>query len=508
MMNNKPQLLIVLLFTSLLTSLFYKQFLGLNLFIAESAFFLWLAISKQIKFGERIQLITVLGFMLTGLFTVITFSAFSIASNFMAMLIFVGVLIYPETKSLITAAKLSFLNAFSSQFRFLKEISNSKFIGNAAGKFIYKMSIIFIPLIIVFFFLIIYSVSNPIFDSFTYKIQRFIADNVWTLFKDLNYQLLFTFIFFLLLSNFLIMRTKSTRYISSDQRATDELTRTKQKSWINISLTSLKTEYKAAVFLFFCLNLILLLLNCIDVYWVWFNFEWEGQYLKQFVHEGTYLLILSILISIALVLYFFRKNLNFYTKNKTLKYLSYIWIAQNAILTISVGIRNLYYIEYFNLAYKRIGVILFLILTLYGLYSVFRKVRYKKSSFYILRTNAMAFYLVICISSIFNWDNIIAKYNFAHADRSFLHLNYMASLSDKSLPSLDKPLPDLLRIDSAQNKLFPFEKIYLEPEEFYNRIQIRKEDFKIKWEQKNFLSWNWPEYEAYRILFLSKSSEN
>ena len=98
MMNNKPQLLIVLLFTSLLTSLFYKQFLGLNLFIAESAFFLWLAISKQIKLVERIQLITALGFMLTGLFTVISFYACSIASNLIAMLVLVGQLIYPETR--------------------------------------------------------------------------------------------------------------------------------------------------------------------------------------------------------------------------------------------------------------------------------------------------------------------------------------------------------------------------------------------------------------------------
>ena len=507
-MNNKPQLLIVLLFASFLTFLFYKQYLGLNLFIAESVFFLWLLINKQIKFRERIQMITAFGFILTGLFTVITSSAFSIAANFIAMLIFVGVLIYPETKSLITAAKLSFLNSFSSQFRFLKEITNSKLIGNGAGKFIYKIRIIFIPLIIVFFFLIIYSVSNPIFDSFTYKIQKFLADNVWALFKDLNYQLLFTFIFFLLLSNFLLLRTRTARFISLDQHARDELTRTKQKSWINISLTSLKTEYKAAIFLFTCLNLILLFLNSIDIYWVWFNFEWEGQYLKQFVHEGTYMLILSILISIALVLYFFRKNINFYPKNNTLKYLSYFWLAQNAILTISVAIRNLYYIEYFNLAYKRIGVILFLLLTLYGLYIVYRKVRFKKSSFFVLRTNAMAFYIIICSSSIFNWDSIIASYNFTHADKSFLHLNYMAGLSDKALPILDKPLPDLLRIDAAQKKLFPFEKIYLEPEEYYNRIQIRKEDFKIKWEQKNFLSWNWPEYEAYRILFLSKSSEN
>lgn len=244
----------------------------------------------------------------------------------------------------------------------------------------------------------------------------------------------------------------------------------------------------------------ILSMNVIDINWVWFNFEWEGQYLKQFVHEGTYLLILSILISGVLVLYYFRRNLNFYRNNNLLKYLSYIWLAQNGVLAVSVAIRNFWYINYFALAYKRIGVIIFLVLTIYGLYTVYRKVRERKSAFYLFKTNAYALLVVLIISSLMNWDSTIAKYNFKNSNTSFLHLDYLATLSDKSLPYLDKTLPELKQIEAVQNEKFPFEQKFMTSEEYFSIIQNRKRRFIDKWEAKSILSWNLPEYSAYKKL--------
>ncbi|UPT66719.1 MAG: DUF4173 domain-containing protein [Sphingobacteriales bacterium JAD_PAG50586_3] len=270
----------------------------------------------------------------------------------------------------------------------------------------------------------------------------------------------------------------------------------------------MKNEYRAGVFLLVVLNALILLLNIIDINWVWFNFRWEGQYLKQFVHEGTYMLIISILISIAVVLYYFRSNLNFYTKNKVLKYLSYAWLAQNAVLAISVCVRNYRYIEYFSLAYKRIGVFIFLLLTLYGLYTVFMKVKDKRSSFYLFRTNAYAILVVLVVTSLFNWDVIIAKYNFAHADRSYLHLDFMSALSDKALPYLDKPLAEVEKIKLAQRDDFEFDSgssfsrgyNYMTADEYCYSIESRKAQFITEWERKSIWEWNWPEYKAYQQL--------
>jgi hypothetical protein len=234
---------------------------------------------------------------------------------------------------------------------------------------------------------------------------------------------------------------------------------------------------------------------------VWFNFSWEGQYLKQFVHEGTYLLILSILISIAIVLYYFRGNLNFYHGNKFLKRLCYLWILQNGILIISVAIRNFWYIQHFALAYKRIGVFIFLVLTLYGLYTVYKKVRHHKSAFYLYRSNAHSVFLILAVASLFNWDSIIAKYNFSHYQHSFVHLNFLATLPDKSLPYTVKPLGELRTINKIQKEKFSFDEAYMTPEDYYEKINIRKEEFREAWEAKSILSWNLAEYLAYRKLF-------
>ena len=52
-------------------------------------------------------------------------------------------------------------------------------------------------------------------------------------------------------------------------------------------------------------------------------------------------------------------DLNFYQKNKWLRYGAYAWLFQNAVLVVSVLFRDYYYIAHMGLAYKRIGVLVF-----------------------------------------------------------------------------------------------------------------------------------------------------
>jgi len=80
-------------------------------------------------------------------------------------------------------------------------------------------------------------------------------------------------------------------------------------------------------------------------------------------------------------------------------------------------------------------------------------------------------------------------------------LDYMSTLSDKTLPILDKPLYNLTVIDELQKEKFPFEQKYMTPVEYNVEIENRKKEFKKKWETKSYLSWNLPEYLAYRKLF-------
>ena len=499
-MKGRKELLTIIVSALLITYLFYKKSLGLNLFLFEVFFVAFLVITKQLFIKSENQKISFIGFILTSLFTIITHSTFSYIIHFLALIIFIGVLNYPNIKSLLNAIKITFVSFIVSQGRFLNLVFRSNFNGKNIGSLLWKSRIFLIPIAIIGLFIIIYSASNPIFNTIVSEGFEAIFNAFNFIFRDLEILIIITFLIGIIISNYLLIRTKNQALVDEDLLSSEDLVR--QKTGHNSAgIMALKNEYKAAIFLFFTLNIILLLLNCIDVYWVWFNFEWTGQFLKQFVHEGTYLLILSIIISIILVLYFFRNNLNFYKNNKWLKRLSYIWIAQNALLVISVGIRNFWYINYYSLAYKRIGVIIFLLLTLYGLYTVLIKVKNRKSSFYLLSINSTAVFLVLIFSSLVNWDSLIAKYNFNHADKSYLHLEYLVTLSDKSLPHLDKSLSELSLIEETQRQLFPISEYSMTPSEYHKKVNKRKKIFKTNWENKRLLEWNLAEYRAYNKLF-------
>ncbi|MEI6695793.1 MAG: DUF4173 domain-containing protein [Bacteroidota bacterium] len=503
-MERRSKILIVSISTLLFTLLFHNQALGLNILIFELSLMVWLFFSKQYKFSGKNQISCIIGLLITMFSTVFVYSVFAFFVNFLMLFLWVGMMIYPEVHSLVNAFRLSFSNLLHSQVNFIHELTNTQIKNHKIARLVWKLKIFIIPLLIVVFFLFLYSHSNPVFNRLLENTALFFNRYLTYIFGSIDTSILFTLLIGLLLSIFILLRTKNLFIVSEDKASNNHLYRTKKSIVRNFKINALRDELKAAVFLLFILNAILVVLNAIDIYWVWFNFEWNGLTLKQFVHEGTYLLIFSIITSIIVVLYFFRNNLNFYASNRLLKYLSYIWLAQNAVLAISVAIRNYWYIYYFSLAYKRIGVIIFLVLTLYGLYTVLIKVKKQKSDFWLLNANTYALVVILVFCSVFNWDSLIAKYNFKHSNRSFVHFDYLASLSDKAIPYLDKALPELIKIDSLQKERFPAEQTYyMSSDQYFQTLTEKKKIFKLKWESKNFLSWNLPEYLAYKNLYPS-----
>ncbi|WP_432412172.1 DUF4153 domain-containing protein [Rasiella sp. SM2506] len=499
-MQIKNSLWVVFLSASVLTVLFYKQGIGLNLLLFEVLFIGWLFFSKQLSLTNTLVKITLAGMLLTGVFTVVTYSIYVYVVHFFALFLFIGVLNFQTIRSLFSGFGAAFISLFISQIAFAQQFFSRSVGGVKVGKVLWRSRIFIIPVLIIVVFLTMYGFSNPIFGEYLGAFGDMFQNIVSFIFENLNISLVFTFLLCAAISIFLWYRIPVPSVEKHEQIATEDLQRNKIRRSRFFKLSALKSEYKAGIFLLVTLNLLLLFLNILDIYLVWFNFEWDGETLKQFVHEGTYLLIVSILISIAVVLYFFRGNLNFYHNNKWLKYLAYAWIAQNAILAISVAIRNFWYINYFALAYKRIGVILFLLLVLYGLFTVFRKIQHTKTSFYLFQKNTLALYLILVLSSLIPWDSVIAKYNFAHADSAYLHLEYLSTLSDKALPHLTKTKETLDVTYNFQQKKYPYPYFTMTHQEYLHKIASRNAAFAKKWENKNFLSWNLVEYLAYQKL--------
>ena len=499
-MEKRLNLILVLVSAIAITFLFHRRALGLNLLLFEGVIFSWFLISKQLVLKSRLQFAVFAGLLFTALATVWTHSLFSYIMHFTSLFLLLGIMVYPGVRSLLNVAALSFINLVGSQGRFLRELGNSHLKGRRLGTRLRRVRIFLIPLAIIILFAILYRNSNPAFDKMLSDAGAFLSEKFNRIFVDFDFLILVTFLVGLLISNQLLMRVKGGGLVEVDAASSDYIQRSRKAHSKRFRINGLVNEYKAGVFLLATLNIFLLLLNIMDIKLVWFVFEWEGQYLKEFVHRGTFMLILSIIISIVIVLYYFRGNINFYKHNRILKVLSYIWLVQNAILVISVAIRNTWYIKYFALAYKRIGVYIFLLLVLFGLLTVLLKVRNGKSAFYLLRVNTLAIFLVLVVGSLPDWDSIIAKYNFTHADRSFLHLDYMSTLSDKALPFLDVPLEELREINAKQKENFPFEYVYMTPQEYYVAIRDRRSSFVREYESRGILQWNLAEHRAYKLL--------
>ncbi|MBN2728621.1 MAG: DUF4173 domain-containing protein [Bacteroidales bacterium] len=488
----------VFVFALIYTVLFFQKKFGLNLLFLDVLVISWFIVSKQLKLKNINQSFSLAGMLLTAIFSVLYYSKLAHISHVIFVVYFIGAQSLINAKSPGMAIANSITNMFYAPLALIQKLFSFKIKGKRFGRWLWNLKFYFLPIILIIFFIAIYRISNPVFNNLVRNINHWLGDNIFWFFSSIDGRVISTFLGAMLIGAFVFYKKVIQGVQNQNDSSTDQLLRQKKKHIFRFN--GLKTENKVGIFLFVVLNFILLIINIIDIDWVWFNFQWEGQYLKQFVHSGTYLLILSIIVSIFVVLYFFRNNQNFYSKNKFLKILSYIWMGQNAILAISVAIRNIYYISIFNLAFKRIAVFMFLAFILFGLFSVIVKILRRKSVFYLVKVNVFSLLTILLLSNFVNWDIFIAKYNFNHSNTAFIHLDYLSDLSDKTLPYLDKSMKELEKISQTQDSNFRFDYYYMSPEIYFKHIQTRKELFKQKWERKTFLEWNYAEYQAYHNL--------
>jgi hypothetical protein len=380
------------------------------------------------------------------------------------------------------------------QFSVTKNKSGIKYSG-------YLRFIILPVLILLTVFVLYSSASEPFSKSVDYLGQK-ISD----LFATISFKRTFFFLLGVLIFGLCFVEIISSTIISKDSSLLHNLVRRRKKSSLRSLNRLLLRKKQMAVILFALLNLMIAWLNYLDITHLWFGFQWNGGYLKEMVHEGTYFLIVAILLSIAVSIYYLNSNMVFFKNNKVFNFLVIAWLMQNLVMIASVAIRNSYYINYFALAYLRIFVYFFLAACVVGLVSIIIMVRRRKSTGYLISVNTVSVFLLLLLSCCFNWDAIIARYNFAHYDTSFVHYNFLAELNDSALPYMNYSEEQLKEINKVQHSRFSFSSSELYTTiNFGETINRRKQDFKTRYEHHNFWEWNYPEYKAYRLLFENSS---
>lgn len=251
----------------------------------------------------------------------------------------------------------------------------------------------------------------------------------------------------------------------------------------------LRKEWLAAVISFGLLNALLLVVNAVDIHWLWFGFEpAPGFDLTQFVHAGTYVLIFSILLAVGIMLWFFRRNLNFYQPGlPLLRWGATLWVVQNAVLAVSVGLRNYYYIEATELAYKRIGVYGFLLLTLFGLGTVLLKIWQRRSAFSLVRLNSWAAYAVLLLLAAGNWEIWIAEYNL-QPRFTRLNIGFLLTMPPRVLPVL---AARAALIDQARELVEESDDGYFHPisrAAAHDKLRHRLAEFRSEYPQRHWQS--------------------
>ena len=312
----------------------------------------------------------------------------------------------------------------------------------------FYVRLLLVPVGLLVLFHVLFSLANPRYDALADSFFAVLGDWLARLFEQLSVLHVLFFLLGLALTTSVLIIIPIHFFADHESRFGEFVRRQRNRvasfgvrqpdfSAKRFHLLDLRKEYLAALAVFGLVNLLLLVENLIDINWIWFGFEPEmGFNLTQFVHEGTYVLILSILVAMGIVLWFFRRNLNFYAPGlRWLRLGATVWVIQNAVLAISVGLRNYYYILHMGLAYKRIGVYGFLLLTLFGLGTILLKIWQRRSAYSLVRLNALAAYAVLLLLASGNWENWIARYNL-QSRFDTLDLGFLLNMPGRMLPAL------------------------------------------------------------------------
>lgn len=425
MKNNDWKILIA---SIAYTFLFYQQSAGLN-YLIFGLLMVFLSLLQNTQNAKKIAWWAVaLGTLISG------FMVFRLGTNLPILahiisLFFLAGLTFKSNTSLLLAGFNSITSFVLTLpvlvFKFFKRKPQNENTKTSLSLF-KRLLLLMFPLFVVFIFFILYQDSNPLFLKFTEKINL-----DW-----FNFAFIKHFLFGLLLMYAFFVQRIIQRFNRFDENTTDNIPHTTeaqhQQSFF-ARFISLPSEAFTALALLLMLNVLIAFLNGIDIYFLWLkNPLPQGLVFSNYLHSGTFALIVSILLAIAIIVFFFRGIFNFSPQGKKLKWLGFLWVAQNVVMIVSAMLRNQLYIAQYGMTHKRIGVYVFLLLALIGLVFTLVKIATNKNFWFLLRKNAWAYYAVLIVACFFDWDNIITEYNIKLANKNYivdLDKNYLDRLS-------------------------------------------------------------------------------
>lgn len=400
--------------------LFYSKSFGLNLFLISILIVTLIATMAKERNTSWVYSCT---YIATAIFVFLNPTNFTIFVHFMAFLVFVGKSISKKT-SLYIAWAIGVINliiASAANYTAYQQKEEEK--KNISTKTMNRIKGGLAALVLLLIFGFLYKNANPVFGNLFEQINLNFISVPWLFFTLLGY-----FVFLHILKPF-----DATELVDFDLAQPNELEKPKEITLIE-NKKKLESEQTLGSMVFLALNLLLVLFLITDVIYLFQENDISNSAYSESVHQGVYALMFSIVCAIALILYFFRGNLNFFEGNKRIKTLTYVWIALNVTLVAITCYKNYAYVEALGLTYKRIGVFVYLLLTLTGLVTAYIKVSEIKNFTYLVRTNIATLFAFLVISAIIPWNKTITWYNLTKIENP--DMGYLIELGDNISPQL------------------------------------------------------------------------
>ncbi len=377
--------------------LFYSNSLGLNLFIIAIIVSILLKTTNKKEAGTWAYYIA---YICSALFVFVNPTGYTIFVHIMTFLVFIGKSI--STKSSLYLSWLfgiiNMLTASVINFNEKEKQPTKK--RSISPKTLNTIKGVSIAFGFLFLFTLLYKNANPVFSNLVTQINLDFISVPWLFFTFLGYVLFLH----------ILQPYSPKELIALDDSQTNNLI----KSEVPLSekiLKKVSEEHNLGSIIFGALNMLLIFFLITDVIYLFNDNTISNAQYSQSVHQGVYALMFSIVCAIALILYFFRGDLNFYKGNKRIKSFTFIWIGLNVILVFFTCFKNYQYVETLGLTYKRIGVFVYLLLTLIGLTTAYIKIIRIKNFIYLVRTNTALLFACIFISASIPWDKMITLYN-------------------------------------------------------------------------------------------------
>ena len=191
------------------------------------------------------------------------------------------------------------------------------------------------------------------------------------------------------------------------------------------------------------LNAMFLSENILDMQYVWTGAALpDGMNYAEYVHRGSYTLIVTAILAGALVIIALQPG----SKSEAspiVRWLVYFWTAQNVFLVASSAKRTLSYIDAYGMTLWRLSGLIWMGLVAAGLIFIAARVITRRGNLWLINVNLGTAFVVLLVCGLTDFKAIVADWNVERALAQLgpfnkiqsidLDLDYLAELGPASI---------------------------------------------------------------------------